>query len=111
MLVQTTVKETKKAINFKTIANKDLKTSIFSLSKLCKLCANDENKIIQSYIDSKHKDSHFKSSQITTKLVTKLATYKELNKVDKNGLFIAKKELFSFWFILSIIDRHIKATK
>ena len=113
MSVQTTAtaSETKKAINFKAIANKDLKESIFSMSKLCRLCAKDENKIIQTYIDSKYKDSNFKANQITTKLVVKLATFKELNKVDKEGKLIAKKELFSFWLILTIIDRHLKASK
>jgi hypothetical protein len=98
-----------KAINLKSIANKDLKKSLFSLSKLCKLCAMDENKIIQNYISEKHPKSSFKPCQITTKLVAKLATEKQLNNYDKNGQLIGRKELFTFWFILSIVDKHIKA--
>ncbi len=100
-----------KTISLKSIANSELKSSVFSLSKLCKLCANDEHGIISKYIAEKYPNSTFKASQITTKLVGKLAKYNELNKVTKEGAFIAKKELFSFWFILSIVDRHIKASK
>jgi hypothetical protein len=98
-----------KKVSLKSIANKDLKKSLFSLSKLCKLCAIDENKIIQNYINEKHPQSTFKASQITTKLVGKLATEKQLNNYDKNGVLVGRKELFTFWFILSIVDKHIKA--
>lgn len=109
--METTANNAVKTVSLKTIANKNLKESVFSLSKLCKLCAADENKIIQNYISEKYPLSNFKPSQITTKLVSKYAKFNELNKVDKEGLLIAKKELFSFWFILSIVDRHIKASK
>jgi hypothetical protein len=109
--METTKTAAVKKVSLKAIANNELKNSVFSLSKLCKLCAADENKIITNYISEKYPQSNFKASQITTKLVSKYAKFNELNKVDKQGLLIAKKELFSFWFILSIVDRHIKASK
>lgn len=102
---------TVKTVSLKSKTNIELKKSLFSLSKLCKLCAADENKIIANYISEKYPNSSFKPSQITTKLVGKLASEKQLNKYDKNGVLIGRRELFTFWFILSIIDKHLKETK
>ena len=88
-------------------ANNALKQSIFTATKICKHCKSDEVKaIIEKFLKTR-KEKHgveFNINKIDTRLFKKHASERDLKGKDING-----KSLFSFWLVLTLIDREIKA--
>lgn len=96
-----------KSVKAKIDANNALKQSVFTASKICKYCKSDEIKpIIEKFLaDRKAKHGiDFSITKIDTRLFKKHATERDMKNRSIDG-----KSLFSFWLILTLIDREIKA--
>ena len=96
-----------KSVKTKIDANNALKQSVFTATKICKYCKSDEVKPIIEKFLAERKAKHgidFSINKIDTRLFKNHATDRDLKNKDING-----KSLFSFWLVLTLIDREIKA--
>ena len=95
------------SVKVKISANRKFKDSVFSASGLVKFAKSpDGRKIIQPYLDNinkKHSTS-FRVEKIDTRLFKQFGTPKELNL--KTG---EPKKHFSFWMLLTLVNRKCKA--
>lgn len=96
-----------KSVKAKIDANLALKESVFTASKICKYCKTEEVKPIINKFLASRKEKHgidFNINKVDTRLFKKHASEREVKNKDING-----RSLFSFWLVLSLIDREIKA--